>query len=145
MNNRHYHHYRDSRRPAAEPASYCEGRRSSRRRLSRILQYERGSAPTALQPPIIRVFWHGICDWRKHICHRLAKTRLPYAVFCHAVLFSVVDSAGLANHVDFDLTWIFKLRFDMLGNVAGQQSHIVVFYVFRLGYDSDLTAGLDSK
>ena len=36
-------------------------------------------------------------------------------------LFCVFDCLGFANHIDLDLTGVFQLSLDLLGNVTGQK------------------------
>ena len=36
----------------------------------------------------------------------------------------VINHAALADHIHLDLSGIFKLRFNLLGDIAGQQDHI---------------------
>ena len=69
----------------------------------------------------------------------------PRAALLHAGVFllGVIHSLGLADEVDFDLAGVFQLGFDLLGDVVGQQSHIVLGDVLGSDHDADLAAGLD--
>ena len=61
------------------------------------------------------------------------------------ILFCVIHLAVLTNQHDLDLTRIFQLIFNALGNVAGEEYHIVIVDLFGLDHDADFAAGLDGK
>ena len=58
-------------------------------------------------------------------------------------LLRVVDCAGLADDVDFDLSRILQFGLDLLRNVTGQKCDGIVTDFIRLRDDSDLTTSLD--
>ena len=60
-------------------------------------------------------------------------------------LLCVVYSLGLADEVDLDLTGVFQLAYDLLGDLPGQQDHVVLGDVLGLDHDADFAAGLDGK
>ena len=67
-------------------------------------------------------------------------------VFCamrFPKLFCVFDRFGLPDHVDLDLTGIFQLRFQLSGDVPGQEDHIVLGDLLGLYHNADLPTGLD--
>ena len=41
------------------------------------------------------------------------------------------------------MTWIFKLFFNLLGNISCQKHHLILVNLFGLDHDSDFTAGLN--
>ena len=61
------------------------------------------------------------------------------------LLFRVFHGTGLTHNVDLDLAGIVELVFDLLGQVAGQQHHIVVPNLFGVDQDADLAAGLEGE
>ena len=60
-------------------------------------------------------------------------------------LLSVVDCSCFSYNVNFNLTRIFKFRFNLLGDFSCQEYDFFVVNVFRLGDNSDFSAGLDCK
>ena len=60
-------------------------------------------------------------------------------------LFRVVDSLGLAQEIDLDLTGVGQLVLDLLGDVAREQHHLILRDLLGLDHDADLAAGLNGK
>ena len=61
------------------------------------------------------------------------------------VLFCVIDGAILADEVHLDLTGIFQIGFKALGNIVGDNDHLIIADQLRLNDDANLTAGLNGK
>ena len=59
------------------------------------------------------------------------------------VLLGVVDGLGLPQDVNLDLTGVGELLLDLLGDVAGEQDHLILADVLGLDHDADLAARLD--
>ena len=60
-------------------------------------------------------------------------------------LFGVLDDLGLPEQMDFDLTGVLQLVLNLLGNVPGQQDHLVLTDDLGLDHDTHLAAGLDGE
>ena len=63
-------------------------------------------------------------------------------LFC---LFCVVADSALPDKVDLYLTGIFKLVFNLLDYVAGDENHLLVVDDLGLDHYADLAAGLNSE
>ena len=59
-------------------------------------------------------------------------------------LLCVFDHFGLPQDMDLDLTGIFHLFLNLLGQVPGQNDHLVLADLLGLHHDTDLAAGLDA-
>ena len=46
------------------------------------------------------------------------------------ILFCVFNAAEFTNNVDFDLTGIFKLSFNLLGNIFCKEERLCIVYLF---------------
>ena len=53
-------------------------------------------------------------------CYEIFMLRLKLAM----ALLGIIDHAALADHIHLDLTGIFQLSFDLLGDIAGEQHHV---------------------
>lgn len=69
---------------------------------------------------------------------------------CHSVktfavifrmLFSVGYGTGLSDHSDLDLSRISHLLLDLLGDVSGESSGLVIADLLGANNDAELTAG----
>ena len=60
-------------------------------------------------------------------------------------LFRELGAAGLADDIDLNLSRIFQLILDALGNLAGEYVSTLVGNVLRLDHDANLTSGLDGE
>ena len=58
-------------------------------------------------------------------------------------LLGVLDGLGFPDQIDLDLSGVFQLVLDLLGDLPGQQHHTVLADLLRLDHDADLPAGLD--
>ena len=58
-------------------------------------------------------------------------------------LLGVFDSLGLSQDVNLDLTGVGELLLDLLGDIPGQQDHLVLANLFGLDHDADLAACLN--
>ena len=47
--------------------------------------------------------------------------------------------------MDLDLSGVLQLLFDLLGDIPGQQDHLILRDLVGLDHDADLAAGLDRK
>ena len=65
--------------------------------------------------------------------------------FPHSVLLRELGAAGLADDVDLDLSRIFQLIFNALGDLAGEHIGALVGDVLRLDHDAHLAAGLNRE
>ena len=63
--------------------------------------------------------------------------------FFDGLLLCVFDALRLADEIDLDLAGIFHLFLDLLGQVAGQDHHLILVDLLGLHHDTDLTAGLN--
>ena len=60
------------------------------------------------------------------------------------VLFCVVDSAAFAYDIDLYLTGIFEFRLDSRNDLACNNDHLIIVYVFGLDHYADLASRLYS-
>lgn len=51
----------------------------------------------------------------------------------------------LADHIHFDLTRIFQIRFDLFGYITRHQNHGCIIHLIRHYHNSNLSACLNSK
>ena len=58
-------------------------------------------------------------------------------------LLGVFDGLRLAQEMNLDLTGVGQLSLDLLGDVAGQQDHLVLTDLLGLDHDADLAARLN--
>ena len=58
-------------------------------------------------------------------------------------LFRVLDDLGLPQDVDLDLTGVLHFLLDLLGQVPGQDDHLVLADLLGPHHDPHLAAGLD--
>ena len=59
------------------------------------------------------------------------------------ILFRVLDDLGLPQDVDLDLTGVLHFLLDLLGQVPGQDDHLVLADLLGPHHDPHLAAGLD--
>ena len=60
-------------------------------------------------------------------------------------LLRVIYRTALTNHINFNLTRIFKLAFNTFNNFFCYKNHTFVVDLFRFDHNSDFTTGLNSK
>ena len=77
------------------------------------------------------------------VCVEAGHWGLP--VFRVFKLLGVLDGLGLTQQVDLDLAGVLQLVLDLLGDIAGQQDHLILADDLGLDHDADLAAGLDGE
>ena len=60
-------------------------------------------------------------------------------------LFRVIHNPLLANDIDLDLSGIFHLVLDLLGNISCEYYHVRIRNLIGYDHDSDFSACLNSK
>ena len=61
------------------------------------------------------------------------------------ILFCVIDGAAFADKMYFDLSGIFQLVFDLLGNVSCEKHHLIIVDDVRFHADTNFASCLDGK
>ena len=61
------------------------------------------------------------------------------------VLLRIIDHAAFTDDIDLNLSRIFHLSFDLLGNIPCHQHHIRIRYLLRNNHYSNFTTCLNSK
>ena len=61
------------------------------------------------------------------------------------ILFGVIHHFGLPDHVHLDLTGVLQFFLDLLGDIPGQQHHLVLADLVGSHHDADLSARLDGE
>ena len=59
------------------------------------------------------------------------------------VLFRIIRNSGLTDYIDFDLTRIFHVCFNLLGNISCQNYHISISDLFRNYHHANFSACLN--
>ena len=60
-------------------------------------------------------------------------------------LSCVFDCSAFPDDIDLDLSGVFDLFLDLFAYISCKQYHIVIFDLFGLDYDTNLTACLNCK
>ena len=58
-------------------------------------------------------------------------------------LFCVINSTVFTDYVNLDLPGIFEFLFDLLGDIPGQEHHLVLADLVGLDHHAHLAAGLN--
>ena len=63
--------------------------------------------------------------------------------FSRFLSFCIFRDAAFADDIDFDLSGIFKLCFDLVRNISCDDDHLLVSDLLRLYHDPDFTSCLN--
>ena len=61
------------------------------------------------------------------------------------LLFCVVNGSAFADYVDFDLSGVFKVFFNLLNYLASNDNHLLVANLLGLDHNADFTSCLNCK